>query len=84
MDATATVGWFVNDLHRHWLPYHVVRLGVRLAGCGRYVVHDAPVSIARSFTRAEWLGHLREAGIDPAGVEVRWCLPFRYGVGRIR
>jgi SAM-dependent methyltransferase len=84
MDRRARRSWMVNDLHRHPVPYHFVRHWVRLAGFTRFVVHDAPVSVARGFTRAEWLGVLEEAGIDPARVEIRWFVPFRYRVGCLK
>jgi SAM-dependent methyltransferase len=84
MERSARRSWVVNDLHRHPIPYHFVRHWVRLAGFGRFVVHDAPVSVARGFTRGEWLGVLAAAGVDPAQVEISWCMPFRYRVGRLR
>ena len=51
MERTAQIGWFVADLHRHKLPYHVFRLWAGLAGWHRFVRHDGPVSIARAFGR---------------------------------
>lgn len=84
MDRHARRSWLVNDLHRHPVPYHFVRAWVRLAGFGRLVVHDAPVSVARGFTRDGWAGTLVRAGIDPARVEVRWHAPFRYLVGCLK
>lgn len=84
MHGTARTSWLVNDLHRHPIPYHVVRIGTRLAGFGRFVVHDAPVSVARGFTREEWRAILAQAGIDPESVEIRWWMPFRYSVGCLK
>lgn len=84
MDRSAGRAWLVNDLHRHSLPYHVVRLGTRLAGFGRFVVSDAPISVARGFTRGEWQEVLESAGVRPGAAEIRWWLPFRYTVGRLK
>jgi 2-polyprenyl-3-methyl-5-hydroxy-6-metoxy-1,4-benzoquinol methylase len=84
MERTATRGWFVNDLHRHPIPYHAFRVMARLARWHRFVQHDGPVSIARSFRRADWQRLIAAAGIDPVGVEIRWHVPFRICVGRIR
>lgn len=84
MHRNARRGWLVNDLHRHPLPYHFVRAWTRVAGFGRFVVHDAPVSVARGFTRADWLEVLRQADIDPSTVDIRWWLPFRYTIGHRR
>ena len=52
MERTAVRGWFIGDLHRHAIPLHAFGLLARLAGWHRFVQHDGPVSIARSFRRA--------------------------------
>ena len=82
MEATARVGWFVNDLHRHPLPYHVFRLWSRLARWHRFVQNDGPISITRAFVHADWQRLLAEAGIADARIE--WFMPFRLCVGRIK
>jgi 2-polyprenyl-3-methyl-5-hydroxy-6-metoxy-1,4-benzoquinol methylase len=84
MERVARRGWFVSDLHRHPVPYHAFRLLARAARWHRFVQHDGPVSIARSFRREDWLRLIREAGLDPSNVETRWHVPFRLTVGRIR
>ena len=47
-DGSARIGWFVNDLHPHALPYHFFRHWSGLARWHRFVQHDGPVSIARA------------------------------------
>jgi len=84
MERTAVRGWFVGDLHRHAIPLHAFGLLARLAGWHRFVQHDGPVSIARSFRREDWRLLLAAAGQDPAAVEIRWHVPFRLCVSRIR
>ena len=81
MSTVASEGWFVNDLHRHPLPYHTVRLAARMLPVNRMVKHDAPLSVARAFTRADWLEAISRAGLDPASVSVGWWFPFRFGIG---
>ena len=81
MEQHARYGWFVNDLHRHELPYHGFRLLAVVMRWHRFVQHDGPVSIARAFKRAEWERLIAEAGV-PA--EVRWHFPFRLCVSRLR
>ena len=81
MEATARRGWFVNDLHRHPISYHAFRLMSAVAGWHRFVQHDGPVSIARSFRRADWQGLLAAAGVPGA---VRWHVPFRFCVERVK
>jgi len=84
MERVARRGWFVSDLHRHPVPYHTFRLLARAARWHRFVQHDGPVSIARSFRREDWIRLVREAGLDPSDVEIRWHVPFRLTVGRMR
>lgn len=83
MEASAARGWFVNDLHRHWIAYHGFRALSTVAGWHRFVRHDGPLSVARSFRRAEWHALLRQAGLGGVA-EVRWHVPFRFCVGRVR
>jgi SAM-dependent methyltransferase len=84
MEATARIGWFVNDLHRHPLPYHVFRLWAGAARWHRFVRHDGPVSITRAFSRADWRRLLGEAGFAQDSAAVRWRVPFRLCVSRLR
>jgi trans-aconitate methyltransferase len=84
MERVARVGWFVNDLHRHPVPYYFFRQFAKLAGYHPFVQHDGPVSIARSFTRADWHRLLAEAAIEGSIAEVAWRVPFRLTVGRIK
>jgi hypothetical protein len=84
MTARARIGWFINDLHRHALPHHFIRSVMGLVPANRMVRHDAPVSVARAFTREDWNCLQVRAGLDPAQVSVEWFFPFRYGVGFMR
>jgi SAM-dependent methyltransferase len=84
MERTAARGWFICDLHRHAIPLHAFGLLARVAGWHRFVQHDGPVSIARSFRRQDWQRLLAAAGRDAAAAEIRWQVPFRLCVSRIR
>ncbi len=84
MEATARRGWFVNDLHRHPVPYHFFLRFARVARLHRFVQHDGPVSIARAFVRSDWERLLAEAGIDRGAVDIRWRVPFRLTVQRLK
>lgn len=81
MERQAVRGWFINDLHRHAVSYHAFRAISSIAGWHRFVRHDGPVSIARSFRRVDWEGYLQAAGVD---ARVTRHMPFRYCVGRIK
>ena len=84
MEATTRLGWFVNDLYRHPVPYHSFRHFAKLARLHRFVQHDGPVSIARAFAPADWRRLLAEAGIREAAVTVRKRVPFRLTVERFK
>jgi 2-polyprenyl-3-methyl-5-hydroxy-6-metoxy-1,4-benzoquinol methylase len=84
MEATATAGWFVNDLHRHAVAYHGFRLLSAAMRWHRFVRHDGPLSVARAFRRDDWERLIADAGLDRRTIELRWHLPFRLCVGRIR
>ncbi len=84
MEERTALGWFVNDLHRHPVPYHFLRLVFPAVGAHRFCIHDGPVSVTRAFTRDDWQRLLAEADLDPRGVEIAWWFPFRWGVGRLK
>jgi 2-polyprenyl-3-methyl-5-hydroxy-6-metoxy-1,4-benzoquinol methylase len=81
LEAHAGRAWFIADLHRHFLAYYGFPVLARIAGFHRIVRQDGQISIARSFRKSEWQHLLAQAGI-PA--EVKWRLPFRYCVSRVK
>lgn len=84
MEATAARGWFVNDLHRHPIAYHGFRLLSTVMRWHRFVRHDGPLSVARAFRRDDWERLIARAGLDRRTIDLRWHLPFRLCVGRLR
>lgn len=79
MHQRAKRGWFVNDLHRHPLPYHFIKAATRLFSRNRLVRNDAAVSVARAFTRSDWQRLLAQAGLTDVA-RVQWYFPFRFCV----
>jgi len=80
MDCHAIQGWFINDLHRHPLPFFFIRYAMRLLGAGPMVRHDGPISVARAFTAADWRRLVADAGIPAERIRINWFFPFRYCV----
>lgn len=76
MDGRARKGWFINDLHRHSVPYYFIKLATRLFSRNRLIRNDAAVSVARSFKIRDWRRLLRDAGIGERA-RIRWFFPFR-------
>lgn len=78
MEASAQVGWFINDLERAelssrvfgWMPWH------------RIVRHDGPVSFRRAFRHEDWRRLLAEARIGEEFVTLERWRPGRLCVGR--
>ena len=81
MESRARAGWLVNDLHRHWLPYHGFGLLAAAMRWHTFVRHDGPLSIARAFRRADWTALLAAADLGEEA-RIRWWFPFRFCVER--
>jgi len=82
MEANASRGWFIGDLHRHILSYLGFPLLARAAGWHRFVREDGRISIARSFVRADWRSLLAEADLGAEEAVISWHVPFRLCVSR--
>lgn len=65
----------VNDLVRHPLAYHGIRLLTRALTQNVMTLTDAPLSVKRSLTLAEWRALFRSAAAGE--FFVKWALPFR-------
>ncbi len=78
MHEHARLGWFVNDLHRHVVPFAFIAAATRIARLHRFVRNDAPLSVARAFRRADWEALLARADLPGAPPRIRWEPLFRY------
>ncbi|HEX8428353.1 methyltransferase domain-containing protein [Hymenobacter sp.] len=74
----ATTAVIINDLHRHALAYYSIKWITRLFRGSYLVQNDAPLSVARSFSRADWQRLLQQAGISRYTLRWRWA--FRWQV----
>ncbi len=77
---TARLGWFSNDIHRHWLPYYALKYFARVARLNELVQNDGPVSVARAFRRQDWQHLMTQVDCRGGAVRIAWYLPFRFGV----
>jgi SAM-dependent methyltransferase len=82
MERHATAGWFVNDLSRAAVPYLFLRAFTRVMRLHRFVQHDGPVSVARSFVPEDWRSLCAAAGLKNGDVSIRKCMPARLCVAR--
>ncbi len=76
MAQNTTIGFFINDLQRHALAYHLIKQLTRVFSSSYLVKHDAPLSVARGFKKHEWYNLLQKAGLKNATVVWKWA--FRY------
>ncbi len=77
MQQNAGTGFFINDLQRHPLAWYSIKIITQILSKSYLVKHDAPLSVARSFTHKEWRSLLAEAGILQSAT-VKWRWAFRY------
>ncbi|MGA2047400.1 MAG: methyltransferase domain-containing protein [Terracidiphilus sp.] len=82
MEATARVGWFINDLERSKWSSRMFGWVERMAGWHRFVRHDGPASFRRAFRKEDWARLLTEADVPQEAVTVERWLPGRMCVGR--
>jgi SAM-dependent methyltransferase len=84
METRAEIGWFINDLHRHPLPYRGFALLAKAMGWHPFVQHDGPISVARAFTAADWSALIAQAGLSADTVRIAWRFPFRLCVSHVK
>ena len=72
----STKGFFINDLHRHPLAWYSIKGITGLFSRSYLVKNDAPLSVARGFTKAEWKSILKKAGIQQYSIQWKWA--FRH------
>ena len=76
MQTHARLGFFINDLHRHSAAYYSIKVLTKLFSKSYLVKHDAPLSVARGFTRKEWMQLFNLAGISNFSIQWKWA--FRW------
>jgi SAM-dependent methyltransferase len=84
MEENARVGWFINDLHRHPLPYNFLRFAFWATRRHRFMRHDGPVSVASAFKKQDWARYLREAGLPEGSAVIESWSPYRLCVSRLK
>lgn len=71
-------GVIITDLHRHWLLYYSLIAIFTVVIPNKMMRHDGPLSVRRSFTKAELLQLLARAGITRYKIQWKWA--FRWQV----
>ena len=76
MKKNSTLGFFINDLHRHWMGYYAIQLLTSIFSKSYLVKNDAPLSVARGFKKAEWQALFLQAAINTYTIQWKWA--FRH------
>jgi 2-polyprenyl-3-methyl-5-hydroxy-6-metoxy-1,4-benzoquinol methylase len=78
LSGQVSVGFVINDIHRHWFSYYSIKALTALFSRSPMVKNDASLSVARAFRKSELSEILRRAGIEEFAI--RWCWAFRWQV----
>ena len=76
MKDNSRVGFFINDLHRHWLAYHSIKMLTQLFSSSYLVKNDAPLSVARGFKQQELKNLAAQSNLASAKVIWKWAFRF--------
>ena len=76
MKTNTRKGFFINDLHRHWLAYYSIQIITSIFSGSYLVKNDAPLSVARGFKKKEWATMIAAAGIANCSIQWKWA--FRH------
>ena len=75
MKTNTNHGLFINDLQRNLIAYYSIKILTSIFSKSRLVKNDAPLSVARSFKKADWLNILKNFN-DNFQLKYEWA--FRY------
>lgn len=76
MKENSASGFFINDLQRNIVAYYSIKFLTALFSQSYLVKNDAPLSVARGFTKEELFKICTEANIG--NVKIAWKWAFRY------
>ncbi len=69
------LGFFINDLHRHWFAYASIKVLTQLFSKSYLVKNDAPLSVQRGFIRKDFEQFLPTL---KQGYHIQWAWAFRW------
>lgn len=75
-EQNSRVGFFINDLHRHWLAYYLIKYITKFFSQSYLVRNDACLSVARSFRKKDWRRLFEQAGVKNYSIAWRWAFRF--------
>ena len=76
MQKNTSIGFFINDLQRHFLAYYSIKTITQIFSRSYLVKNDAPLRVARGFVKKEWIALLKNAQIN--NYQITWQWAFRF------
>jgi 2-polyprenyl-3-methyl-5-hydroxy-6-metoxy-1,4-benzoquinol methylase len=73
----ASLGLVINDLHRHPLAYHSIKLLTKMFSKSPMVQNDGPLSVLRGFSRKDIKRVLQKSGMGPFQIQWNWAFRWR-------
>jgi len=71
------LGVVINDLHRHPIAYHSIKILTRAFSKSYMVQNDGPLSVLRAFTKEDLRGILKKAGIAEFSLDWNWAFRWK-------
>lgn len=78
LKAQTSTAIIINDIHRHWLAYHSIKILTTVFSKSEMVKFDAKLSVLRAFKKAELEKIIKNAGFTNYSIKWKWA--FRYEV----
>ncbi len=76
LNQNSKSGFFINDLHRNWLAFYLIKYITKFFSRSYLVKNDASLSVARSFRKRDWENLFKHAGLKNYTIEWRWAFRF--------
>lgn len=76
MRRNSQIGFFINDLQRHFLAYYSIKIITQIFSKSYLVKNDAPLSVAKGFTKNEWAKLFKNAAIKNYSISWQWAFRF--------
>ncbi len=74
-EKLASLGYFINDLHRHYLAYISIKVLSKIFSNSYLVKNDAPLSVQRAFKKKDFAAFLP---INRQNLRIQWAWAFRW------
>jgi 2-polyprenyl-3-methyl-5-hydroxy-6-metoxy-1,4-benzoquinol methylase len=74
-EKLSALGYFINDLHRHYLAYISIKFLSKMFSKSYLVKNDAPLSVQRAFKKIDFSAFLP---VNNQNLSIQWAWAFRW------